>query len=209
MIAWPAKDPAEELDYNWTVPLDAGDAISTFTATVASGTVAIEGTPGFSGAVATTFFSGGAIDEIASITLTAVTTGGRTFRETAVLPIIDRASAVLAAFRLRYPAFVTSTDGEISYWLADAGAQVSAWPTADQQAGRLAYAAHKLAEAGKGGALPNGVTSFKSGTFDAQIGESVAKRTGLHATQYGREFLDLARRHFGGPRLAWTPSVNV
>lgn len=206
MIAWPAKDPAEKLDFSWIVPLDAGDTIETFTATVAAGTIDIVGTPGFEGATATTFIESGAADEIAQLTLTAVTTGGRTFREAAVLPIIDRASAVLAAFRLRYPAFVTVTDGQASYWLAEGGAQVVAWADADKQAGRLAYAAHKLA--GQTGEAPEGVTGFKSGTFSAQLSEQAANRTGFHATVYGREFLTLARRQFAGPRLAHTPPVS-
>lgn len=207
MISWPAKDPVEELDFNWIVPLDEGDAIETFTAVVADGDITIEGTPAFSGATGTAFITGGTADEVATVTLTAVTTGGRTFRDTALLPIIDRASAVLAAFRLRYPVFDTATDGQISYWLADGGSQVSAWREGDQQAGRLAYAAHKLAEAGVGGAgaIPAGVTGFRSGAFSAQVSDAVASRTGFKTTIYGREFLAIAKRNFAGPRLAWTP----
>lgn len=209
MIAWPAKDPAEVLDYSWTVAIDVGDTIESATATVSAGTVTISASPTFANGIVTLFLSGGATDEIAQVSLTAVTEAGRTFREAAVLPIIDRASTVLAAFRLRYPAFVTVSDGQASYWLADGGTQVSAWAEADKQAGRLAYAAHKLAEQGLGGALPSGVTRFKSGTFDAQISNNAAKRTGFHATAYGREFLDLARRSFAGPRLAHTPTVSI
>jgi hypothetical protein len=212
MIAWPAKDPADELDFNWIVPLDAGDSIAVggFTASIASGAATIVGAPTFSGSIATVFLAGGVADASTFVTLTAVTAGGRTFRETAVLPVIDRASAVLAAFRLRYSAFATIDDGQISYWLADGGAQVSAWAETDKPAGRLAYAAHKLAEQGLGaaGAIPAGVTGFKSGTFSAQVSDSVSRRIGFHSTIYGREFLDLARRSFGGPRLAHTPPVS-
>lgn len=212
MIAWPAKDPAEQLDYSWTVPLDADDAIQTFTAAVTSGTIAKQGTESFEGARCTVFLIGGAPDELATINLVAVTTGGRTFREAAVLPIIDRASAVLSAFRLRYPTFAVVDDGQISYWLAQGGSAVAAWADADKQAGRLAYAAHRMAEQGLGntaGATPQGVTSFKSGTFSAQLSEQAANRTGLHSTLYGREFIQLARRAFGGPRTAVIPNVPL
>lgn len=115
----------------------------------------------------------------------------------------------IADFRARYPAFDAVADASVTYWLAEGFAEVAAWAEADQPRGALAYAAHKLAEQGTGGALPNGVTGFKSGTFDAQISDSVAKRTGFHATVYGREFLDLARRSFAGPRLAHTPTVSI
>jgi hypothetical protein len=209
MIAWPAKDPADELDFNWIVPLDAGDSITTFTASVSSGTATIVGSPSFSGAIATVFLSGGTADATTFLTLTAVTAAGRTFRETAVLPVIDRASAVLAAFRLRYAAFAAVDDGQISYWLAEGGLVVSAWRAEDQEAGRLAFAAHRMAEQGLGGVVAQGVTAFKSGTFSASITDAQARRTGLHATVYGRDFLQLARRNFAGPRTAIIPAVNI
>ncbi|UPT53044.1 hypothetical protein [Synechococcus phage Yong-M3-232] len=115
----------------------------------------------------------------------------------------------IADFRARYPAFAAVADASVQYWLDEGFAEVSAWREVDQPKGALAYAAHKLAETGQGGAIPSGVTGFKSGTFDAQISDGVARRTGFHATTYGREFLDLARRNFAGPRLAWQPPVSL
>lgn len=117
----------------------------------------------------------------------------------------------LSDFRTRYPAFAAVADGTVTYWLDEGIAEVAAWNEADQPRGALAYAAHKLAEQGMGTAAgaPQGVTSFKSGTFDASISDQAANRTGFKATIYGREFLELARRSFGGPRLAWTPSVSL
>ena len=111
----------------------------------------------------------------------------------------------IADFRARYPAFAAVADASVTYWLTEGFAEVSAWADADQPRGAMAYAAHKLAEQGNGGATAQGVTGFKSGTFSASISEAAANRTGFHATIYGREFLDLARRSFAGPRLAWTP----
>ena len=113
----------------------------------------------------------------------------------------------LADFRTRYPAFAAVADATVQYWLDEGFAEVAAWREADQPRGALAYAAHKLAS--QTGAAPEGVTSFKSGTFSASLSDTAANRTGFAATIYGREFLDLARRSFGGPRLAWTPYANV
>lgn len=112
----------------------------------------------------------------------------------------------IADFRTRYPAFAAVPDASITYWLTEGFAEVSAWADADQPRGAMAYAAHRLAEQGLGaGAAPQGVTGFKSGTFSTSISDQAANRTGFSATLYGREFLDLARNNFAGPRLAWTP----
>jgi hypothetical protein len=200
MIAWPAKDPAEVLDFTWTVPLDTGDTIASFTATVASGTITID-SDSASDTQVTVWLSGGADGETATVNLTATTAGGRTFREVAVLPVFDRASELLALFRLRYPALSTIADGTIGYWFAEST------HIADNDAARLALAAHNSSLAAPS-AIPAGVTSFKSGTFSATLSDSVAGRTGLNATVYGREYLSLMRGT-GGPRLAWTPPANV
>ena len=115
----------------------------------------------------------------------------------------------IADFRARYPAFAAVADASVQIWLDEGFAEVTTWADADQPRAALAYAAHKLAEQGAGGATTAGVTSFKSGTFSASMSEAQANRTGYAATVYGREFLDLARRSFAGPRMAWTPTLNV
>lgn len=205
MIVWPAKDPAEVLDYTWEPPLDDGDTIAICTAAVGTGSVVIDSQSNTDTAVRL-WLSQGADGETATLNLTATTAGGRTFREVAVLPVFDRASEMLATFRLRYSAFAAVADGTIGYRLADATTQVASWADADRDAGTLALAAHMLAESGAlSGAIPAGVTSFKSGTFSATLSDAAASRTGFSATIYGREYLALARRNFAGPRLAWTP----
>lgn len=210
MIVWPAKDPAEVLDFTWTVPLDGADTIASFTATVATGTV-VKQSASNSTTQVTVWLSGGTNAETATINLTAVTAGGRTFRELAVLPVFDRASTMLALFRLRYPAFSTVADGQIGYWLADALTQVGdEWAEANRDAAKFAWAAHRMAEGGMlTGAIPAGVTSFKSGAFSATIADVVAGLTGLSGTIYGREFLALRRASFGGPLLSWSPPARV
>lgn len=208
MLTWTAKDPTEVLDYQWVPALDAGDTIASYTVAVSSGTVAIDDDSNTTTAV-TVWTSGGTTGEIAYFTFTATTAGGRTFRESVVLPVFDRATETLATFRLRYPAFASIDDGVISYRLAESlGVVGTEWPEDARIIARTAYAAHKMAEAGTlASAIPQGVTSFKSGTFSASISDATANLTGLNATIYGREFVAMRRSAFAGPRLSWTPPV--
>lgn len=206
MIAWPAKDPADIADFTWTPDLDAGDTISTFTATVTTGTITKQGTETHTATQGTVWLQGGADKELAILALAITTTGGRTFREGAVLPVFDRAAQMLAIFRLRYPAFAAVSDGLISYRLYEGLTAVSdGWPTDTLLTARTAWAAHKLAESGViSGAVPQGLTSFKSGTFSATVSDKLAGLTGFDGTIYGREFLTMRRAAFSGPFLAWT-----
>lgn len=207
MIVWPAKDPAEVLDYTWSPPLDSGDTIVSYT--VATSDVTIDSDSNTPTTV-TMWISGGTSGENATITLTAVTAGGRTLREVGVLPVFDRASAILALFRVRHGKFAAVADGTVGYWLAEGSAKVSAWAAADQDEGAMLLAAHNLASQGLGsGAIPAGVTSFKSGTFSATVSDGLASKTGFAATSYGRDYLALAKRNFGGPRLAWAPPTSL
>lgn len=211
MIAWPAKDPADIADYTWTPDLDAGDTIVAFTATVTSGTVTKQGAETKTDTSGTVWLQGGADGELAIITLTITTAGGRTFREGAVLPVFDRATESLAIFRLRYPAFAAVSDGLVSYRVYEALSVVGTeWAEAERISARTAWAAHKLAEAGSlSGGVPQGLTSFKSGTFSATVANELAGLTGFDATVYGREFLAMRRAAFSGPILAWTPPTSA
>ena len=112
----------------------------------------------------------------------------------------------LSEFRTRYPAFDAVADATVQAFLDEGDSETAAWPDADRPRGVMLYAAHQLTAQGLGtGAIPAGVTSFRSGTFSATLSDSAASRTGFSATIYGREYLALARRNFAGPRLAWTP----
>lgn len=201
---WPAKDPNDVLDFTWTAPLDSGDAIATgtFAATVLSGTVVL-GAKTFAGAVCRVFISGGADGEIAQLNLTCDTDGGRTWREVGLLPVVDRANALLQLFRMSFPAFASIEDGAIGFWLAKAATYVDAsWSATFRDDAKVNFAAHKLVETGvlKTG-IPHGVTMFKSGDFSANFSQARADLTGFKATDYGREFLRLRRICFGGPRI--------
>lgn len=211
MIAWPAKDPADIADFTWSPDLDAGDTIATFAYTIASGTVAEANPKANTDTTATVWLQGGADQELAILSLTVTTAGGRTFREGAVLPVFDRATETLAIFRLRYPAFAEVSDGAVSYRLFEALSVVGDnWPADMQVQARTAWAAHKLAEAGSlSGVVPQGLTAFKSGTFSATVSDGLASLTGFNATVYGREFIAMRRTCFGGPVMAWTPPADA
>lgn len=210
MIVWPAKDPAEVLDFTWTVPLDDAETVASHTTAVIGGTI-VKNSDSHSDVAVSVWISGGADGETATVNLTAVTTGGRTFREVAVLPVFDRASEMLVLFRLRYPAFLSVADGQIGYWLADASRLVGTnWTEASRDPAKFAWAAHMLSESGVLSAVvPAGVTSFRSGSFSATVDSGIASLTGLRSTSYGREFLALRQADFGGPFLAWTPPAAL
>ena len=114
----------------------------------------------------------------------------------------------LAEFRALYPAFAAVADATVSAWIAEGDAETTAWDDVPRPKAVMLYAAHKMASQGLGtGVVPAGVTSFKSGTFSASVSDSLASKTGMSATSYGRDYLDLARRYFGGPILAWSPDA--
>jgi len=111
-----------------------------------------------------------------------------------------------ATLKARYPAFASVADATVTYWLDEAADDCANWADSLRARGEMALAAHRMAELGViTGTIPAGVTAFKSGTFSASVSDGVASRTGYDATVYGREFKQLARNLFSGPRMAWTP----
>lgn len=105
----------------------------------------------------------------------------------------------------RYPAFTAVDDIVIDTWLIEAAEECETWPESIRARAEMAYAAHMMALLGiVSGAVPAGLTSFKSGDFAATVDSAVASRTGFDATVYGREFAMLRRRSFAGPRPSWT-----
>jgi hypothetical protein len=116
----------------------------------------------------------------------------------------------LAEFRALYPAFDAVGDATVQAWLDKGETETANWPDANRDDGIMLYTAHRLTTQGLGsGAIPAGVTSFKSGTFSATVSDGLASKTGFAATSYGRDYIDLSKRLFGGPRLAWTPPTSV
>jgi len=115
----------------------------------------------------------------------------------------------LSDFRERHPAFAAVDDTIVEYWLNDALRFVDeSWMERDYAQAIMAAAAHGMALAGylsgPASLAVDGVTSFKSGSFSSSIDASVAQAAsggGWSATKYGREFQQLQRRNFAGPRL--------
>lgn len=115
-----------------------------------------------------------------------------------------------ADLKARYPAFADVPDATVQLWLDDAAVDCALWPDDARARAELTYTAHKLALLGQGaGAVPLGLTSFKSGTFAATVSDGLASLTGFSATVYGREFIAMRRVYFGGPVMAWTPPTDA
>ena len=115
----------------------------------------------------------------------------------------------LADFRSRYPAFDAVADATVQVWLDDGDVATTRFSDTTRPQAVMLCAAHNLSMQGLGkGAVPAGVTSFKSGTFSATVSDGLASKTGFAATVYGRDYLALARQ-FAGPRLAWEPPARV
>jgi hypothetical protein len=111
----------------------------------------------------------------------------------------------LAEFRALYPVFDGVADATVQVWIDKGDNATVRFSDGSRADAVILYAAHKLVSQGLGkGAIPAGVTSFKSGTFSATVSDGLASKTGFSSTTYGRDYLALARQ-FAGPRLAWTP----
>lgn len=206
-----SKDPNEVLDYPWPVPLDSGDTIAAFVAVLVSGDVVID-SYSHDNSIGTIWLSGGTNDTVSVITLTATTTGGRTFETTAVVSVVDSSNILVSALRARFPAFASVPDATIAYWLKDAGLIVTdAWDAGDFEPALLTLAAHNMALLGLdkasgavGSLAAMGVTSFKSASMSVNFDADTIKATNsgsYSSTKYGQLFLPYLRRNVGGPRL--------
>lgn len=118
-----------------------------------------------------------------------------------------------ATLKIRYPAFVDVPDATIQYWLDDAVRIVgtptgSDWLAAEAPIGLMLHAAHEMAKQGLGVtpgaiAVPDGVTSLKSGALAIGLDAEAAKLSlsgGYERTAYGREFYLLLKQNRGGMR---------
>lgn len=216
MVAWPAKDPDAVLDYVFTIPLDEGDTVASYDLVLVDGTVVIDSDDN-DGADVTAWLSGGTAGETNVFRIEWTTAGGRTDERIVTLAIVDQVALELdgyakpsaADLKARYPAFADVADATVQSWLTDAERNVdTTWIEADYPAALMAHAAHAMAMQGIGaasgaGALPAGVTRFKSGAMDVTVSEAAASaqaKGGYAASPYGREFARLQRRSFGGPR---------
>lgn len=226
MSTWPSKDPDAVLDYQYTIPLDEGDAVATATFEKLSGDVVIDDEDRTE-AVFTIRLSGGTDGQTAVFRVAWTTTAGRvdddvitlfvSAHEYEALELTGYAKPGPAHLRMRYPAFASVDSGTIQYWLTDAERSVGTnWMEGDYAAGLMALAAHNMMLAGYGtaatvvAAIPTGVTSFKSGSFSATFTEQQAnaRATGdLSSTIYGQEYKNLLRRNVGGPIVGPTGAV--
>jgi hypothetical protein len=223
MSTWPSKDPDAVLDYEYTIPLDTGDSVSSYTFTKLTGSVVID-SDSRSGADVTVTLSGGTDGETAVFRIAWATLGGRddddvitlfvSSHEYVALVLTDYAKPLPPHLRTRYPAFASVDAGTIQYWLTDAERYVTdAWSEGDYAAGLMALAAHNMTLAGYGteaaslSGVPAGITRMKSGSLELGFTDSAANARlsgDLKSTRYGIEYLALLRRNRAGPLVAPT-----
>jgi hypothetical protein len=226
MSVWPSKDPQAVADYQYTIPLDEGDTVASYTLTKMTGDVVIDSDSN-AGAVVTAWLSGGTDGETAVFRIAWATTGGRddddvitltvSSHEYEALVLTDYAKPLPPHLKARYPAFAAVDAGTIQFWLTDAERFVTdSWTEGDYAAGLMALAAHNMALAGYGtdaaalASVPAGITRMRSGSFELGFTESAAnaRATGsLESTRYGQEYQALLKANRGGPLIQPTGVV--
>lgn len=222
--SWPARDPDATYDYEYVIPLDDGDTITTHTFEKLSGSAAFSAeTRSATGLTVT--LSGGADRETTVYRVYWETAGGR--KDDAIITqlVLSNVLAVLTGYDkpsplhlvARYPAFTSVPAATVQYWLTDAERYVdSSWAQGDYAAALMAKAASSMAKGGLGAAtgsaaMPAGVTRFRSGAMDVTISDAVAAAAasgGIAAGIYEAEFIALRRRNFAGPRAIAAPASD-
>jgi hypothetical protein len=113
--------------------------------------------------------------------------------------------SIMAAVDLKaqIPAMNCIPDYVIDQYLARSELQVGdGFPDGLREWAVFNHAAHFMSAAGLvKGAIPAGLTSFKSGTFSATVSDTAAAQTGFDASPYGREYKRLMDSNHAGPFL--------
>lgn len=204
--SWPPKTPDAVLDYIYTIPVDEGDSVSSHTVGILAGSI-VKDSDSRTAEDVTVTLSGGTDGETNVFQISWVTAAGR--EDDAIVTIqvvaLENLEPRIAELRAMFPAFVTVPDATIALWLRKSDLSISHWPADDQNDAALCLAAHNMASLGLGqGTAPAGVTSFKSGTFSVTMSDKAASATGYSSTIYGRQYLAMCQRIFGGVRLVRT-----
>lgn len=133
-----------------------------------------------------------------------------TFLATGIIQPGEIVDELLTAFRIRFPAFESTPDASVTYWLTDSTRfiETSTFGT-DTDLAQMLYAAHNLALA-KADAmdLPFGLTQMKSGTLSLSF-DKAAHMGGYAATKYGQQLLALLKMKCGGIRVTNAGAVPV
>jgi len=87
---WQAKAPGDVKRYSWDVPVQADDALSSFTATASGVTKDSQDSDGNSAIV---YLSGGTASTIGTVSFAATTDNGETIKETIYIPIAPTGNA--------------------------------------------------------------------------------------------------------------------
>jgi hypothetical protein len=224
MQNWPAKDRDAVLDYTYTIPLDAGDSVASYTLEKLAGDVVID-SEGRAGAIVTVWLSGGTSGENAFFRIAWVTAAGRENDDLISLSITNNEAgiagyvpATAATLKSAFAKFADVSDWSIEYSLKRARRDVDdSWCEDDRAHAEILLAAHYLTLDGFGTGTEaqlaadglSGMQSIKSGQLSLTVSDAIAnaKPGSIEATTYGQRFLELMRKNRGGPRVAPTGSL--
>mgnify|MGYP007083432136 CR=1 FL=1 len=204
--SWPPKTPDAVLDYIYTIPVDEGDSITSHSVVILAGSITKDSDSRTDADVMVTL-SGGVDGETNVFQIAWITAAGREDDAIVTLHVVglENFEPRIAELRAMFPAFETVPDATIAFWLRKSDVSIAHWPADDQNDAALYLAAHNMASLGLGkGTAPAGVTSFKSGTFSVTMSDKAASATGYASTIYGRQYLAMCQRIFGGVRLVRT-----
>lgn len=227
MSQWPAKDPQAVLDYGYTIPLDEGDTVASYTFELVEGDVVIDSDES-DGAQITVWLSGGTVDVANVFRVAWVTAAGREDDDLITLAVRDdRAIAALTGYadasaadlKAAFPRFAAVADSTVESWLEQARRSVDqSWTQGDYAMGQMLLAAHYMTLEGLGTgaeaeAAAQGLGEFKtirsgSLTLERFSGEGGSSAAGtLGSTGYGRRWRALAKANRGGPRVTGTGTL--
>jgi Protein of unknown function (DUF4054) len=228
MTSWPAKDADAVLDYGYTIPLESGDSVASYTFTKLSGDVVID-SQGIVGARVLVWLSGGTDGEINTFRIAWVTTEGRENDDEITLAIApnsgldlgtEYANASASTLKAAFAKFASVSDATVEFWLERARRLVDqSWTEGDYAMGQMLLACHYMTREGLGTGTEAQIaaeglgefTSVKSGQFSftrkENSGDGSADAGSMSATSYGRQWLTLCRINRGGARITPTGSV--
>ena len=195
------KGPGERVDYVWTPPLDAGDAITGSPVLARdSGTATLDAQSNTASAV-TLWFTLGTDGETSQFSGTVTTTGGRVWEAVFYLPVATAEYVAPGAKLVEiYSEFATVPTNVLNYWIERALETTATW---GNDHATILLAAHLMATNGLGSnPSTGGLTRWKSGAVDMQFSETASNAKGYDATAYGRQFKTLLRIRTAGPRNA-------
>ncbi|WP_082519831.1 DUF4054 domain-containing protein [Rhizobium sp. Root1220] len=215
VLDWPSKDPDEVKDYrlDWGAQL-GDDDLATSVWSIVSGVGLTIGVQSNDPKSSTVWLSAGTSGVTYELLNRVTTTGGRTYDQSVLLPVVDGQGVVpgpnAQTFKARYPEFASVSSTLINMVLADAVDMVGeSWYQRDRLKAQLLWTAHTLTMEGEPGRSSTGqgtagtgvVKRRKVGDVETEFAtpggsSGGGSASGYASTTYGQQFMALMRRNF-------------